>query len=374
LNNQDDQFIDPGQYNPEQYSVYGDPEEQKATYISAGNNPDPGAYQNWNATPPPPPPTYDNPYEAWNPYATTIPQEISGYQVNPPQPRKRRSWPCAVLVLLLVLVLCGGVVGGAVYGYDFFISRLPSTSVGFQVPGGANGLTTIRVGGHPSIKIDRNTGLIRVHPSNKSNTITIQASDSTQNPVSQAIPYSQSNNGSTITFDVSNFETDDVDIAVPATTDLTLNTNDGDINVSGITGVMALTSNAGSIIVSQAVLNGQSMLVTNGGSIRATQVTLNGSTKLSTNGNSITFTGSLNPQGTYTFDTTTGTIDITLAANSAFHVDATSDTSSITTNFSGVLVTKNNPGSEAHGNVGKAPRARLTITASTGSIKLQKGP
>jgi hypothetical protein len=374
LNNQDDQFIGPEQYNPEQYSVYSDPEERQATYISSGNNIDPGTFRDWNVTPPPPPPTYDNPYESWNPYASTTSQGISGYQVNPPHARKRRSWPCVVLALLLVLVLCGGAVGGAVYGYTFLTSRLPATSVGLQAPGAASGLTTISVGVHPTVKIDRNTGLIRVHPSNKNGIITIQASDSTHNPINQAIPYSQGNNGGAIIFDVSNFETDDVDIAVPQTTDLNLNTNDGNINVSGITGVMALTSNAGSIIVSQAALNGQSKLETNGGSIRATQVTLNGSTGLSTNGDNITFTGSLNRQGTYTFDTTTGMIDITLAANSAFHVDATSDTSSITTNFSGVRVTNSNPGSEAHGNVGKAPRARLTITASTGSIKLLKGP
>jgi DUF4097 and DUF4098 domain-containing protein YvlB len=75
--------------------------------------------------------------------------------------------------------------------------------------------------------------------------------------------------------------------------------------------------------------------------------------------------------GTYTFTTDTGSVNVTLPAQSVFHVDASTSTGSINTNFPGVIVQHHQvTGADAHGDVGAAPQATLTLSTSTGSINL----
>ncbi len=291
---------------------------------------------------------------------------------TPARPRRRSRLGCT-LSLLVVLLLLGGFVAGGVYAFR----AIQKGSGGIQLPAGVGGLvsgiTTVTVAGEPTIAIDRNVGPIHVRASVDSHTVTIKALDSSQNVVNQSIPYTLSSDHTLLTFDASDFEIDDLQITAPAVTDLKLTTNDGDINVAGLSGNTKLSSNGGSIHVSQSTIAGPSSFDTNGSAVQVTGVKMHGSATFSTNGDNITFTGSLDPLGTYKFDTTTGHIAITVPGDSRFHIDATSDTSTVTSAFPDVSVQSNTPGAEAHGDVGRPPRAQVTVTDSTGSIDLQKG-
>jgi DUF4097 and DUF4098 domain-containing protein YvlB len=89
---------------------------------------------------------------------------------------------------------------------------------------------------------------------------------------------------------------------------------------------------------------------------------------------SITFVGSIGSSGNYEFSTNTGSVNVTLPGNATFHVDATTDTASISSNFPGVNVQKHNAvSSEAHGDVGSSPNAQVTLKTNTGSIELHRG-
>jgi DUF4097 and DUF4098 domain-containing protein YvlB len=146
----------------------------------------------------------------------------------------------------------------------------------------------------------------------------------------------------------------DFDVKVPPAAVLQLKTNTCSIDVSGVSGQMTLSSNTGSLQVSGGTVKGNTALITNTGSV--------------------TFNGAITEGGTYTFTTDTGSVNVTLPAESVFHVDASTDTGSINTNFTGVVVQHREvTGADAHGDVGSSPQATITLRTSTGSINLYQG-
>ncbi|MBA2288178.1 MAG: DUF4097 family beta strand repeat protein [Ktedonobacteraceae bacterium] len=364
------------------YNNYDDDQQQPWDYGLPANS-GYGAEQLEASVPPPPP--YlppSNPYESANyagsalPY-TTDPAYSGTPMLTPafssPRPRRRSRLGC-VLSLLVVLLLIGGFIAGGVYAFRAIQKGTGAIQLPAGVGGVVSGITTVMVAGETTIAIDRNVGPIHVRAGADSHTISIKALDSSEHVVNQSIPYTLSSDHTVLTFDVSGFEIDDLQITVPAAIDLKLTTNDGEINVAGLSGHMKLSSNGGSIHVSQSTIAGPSSLDTNAGGVQVTGVKMRGSATFSTNGDGITFTGSLDPLGTYKFDTTTGHIAITVPGDSRFHIDATSSTSTVNSAFPGVSVQRNTIGAEAHGDVGRPPRAKVTVTDSTGSIDLQKGP
>ena len=135
---------------------------------------------------------------------------------------------------------------------------------------------------------------------------------------------------------------------------------------------MTLSSNAGAINVSQCAIKGNSKLDTNGAAIQATQVSLSGTTTLSTNAGNITFSGMLDRHSTLVITNNTGVINVTLPADAAFHVDATSSAGTITSEFPSIQVTLDISGGEAHGDVGNPPRATIHIDTNDGQVHLHK--
>ncbi len=141
------------------------------------------------------------------------------------------------------------------------------------------------------------------------------------------------------------------DVYVPTTVDLDLHTNAGSIDVYNVRGQVKLHSHAGSI--------------------SAAQTTLTGNASFQTNAGAITFAGTLIAEASYRFQTNAGPVDLTLPANSAFHVDAKTDVGSLAVDFPGVSVFQQFIGKEAHGDVGAYPRAQLSLLSNVGSIALQ---
>jgi hypothetical protein len=62
---------------------------------------------------------------------------------------------------------------------------------------------------------------------------------------------------------------------------------------------------------------------------------------------------------------------VTLPADGVFHVNASTDTGSINTNFPGVIVQhRQMVGADASGDVGSSPQATVTLRTNTGSVNL----
>lgn len=268
-------------------------------------------------------------------------------------PRRRSHWPWLVLTFILLFML---LIGGTVFA--LFIA-------GYNFTGYAQSITETQhflVYSDPTFVLNNDTGSIHVRAGSTQSEVTIQATKHSGpwgNLNDLKVSYTQNSEANTVTVNVDrlssfNFFTSasvEFDVTVPTIASLQLKTNTGSVDVSGVNGQMVLTSNTGSISASDGMLSGNSQLITNTGSV--------------------TFTGAIDPNGAYRFETNTGSADVTLPAGSVFHVDASTDTGSINTNFPGITVQHHQfVGADAHGDVGSSPQATISMKTNTGSINL----
>lgn len=151
----------------------------------------------------------------------------------------------------------------------------------------------------------------------------------------------------------------DFEISVPEFTDIQIEGNAGTIRVDGINGRYQLKSNAGTIQIAQGTVSEQSNISTSAGTINVVQSNLRGHVSFVTNAGTINYSGSLDPQGTYTFTTNLGTIDIGLPASSSFLLKAHTDLGSINNQFGGSIV-------------GESPHATVELKTNLGSINVHK--
>jgi Putative adhesin len=396
--------------------------------------------------------------------------------------RRRRIWP---FLLALILLL-----GGGIYTYQRF-----NTSSGLPSPAGADGVANFTVGTHPVIVINGANSGINVHVNSADHVVTLRAVSSSSDTNNTAIPYTQSS-GQTYTFDVSSFNSDTLDLAVPALTDLQVTTTDGAINVNGVSGQMALSASNSPITIVGSTLDGSSSLNANDGGLILNTVTFSGAANLvsgnsnvtltnvnfhgpatigasgqvalaqdtfadtatldTSNGglsvNTTTFAGaasltagtsdhitttnttfkstallnanngaitlttttfagavtvtsadtftttqttfqtgatvrssgamnisaSFGAQGNYQFITSNGDIDLTLSSDMSFHVDASTNNGSISSDFPTIRVTMdpNTPNvTQAHGDVGQsgsASKLKFTLTADNGAVRIHR--
>jgi hypothetical protein len=293
------------------------------------------------------PPAYTWP----NYYPGVRSQWTPGSQFGPQYQRRHSAWPWMVVTFVLLLML---LVGGL---FALLSIGLPTnTSTVTETP------RHFIVSANPTLVINNDTGSMHVRAGSSANDVTIQATRHSGlwgNVNTITVSYAQDREGNAITVNVdrtsgSNFFAStsvDFDVTVPSAATLQLKTNTGSIDVTGIGGQIVLTSNTGSITASNGMASGNTQLITNTGSI--------------------TFNGSIARSGTYQFQTNTGSVEVTLPADSVFHVNASTDTGSINTNFSGVFVQhRQMVGADASGDVGSSPQATVTLRTNTGSVNL----
>jgi hypothetical protein len=221
------------------------------------------------------------------------------------------------------------------------------------------------VSANPTLVLNNDTASIHVHAAGSGSDVTIQAikhNGPGGNLNDVRVSYTQNTEGNSVTVNVdrlSNFTfftstSVEFDVTVPSIATLQLKTNTGSSDVRGVSGQMALTSNTGSVEARDGLVSGTTQLFTNTGSI--------------------TFTGSIERSGTYRFATNTGSVHATLPSASVFHVDASTNTGSINTNFPAVNVQPHQfTGADAHGDVGNAPQATVSLRTNTGSMSLSQG-
>ena len=206
----------------------------------------------------------------------------------------------------------------------------------------------------PTLIVNNDVGSIHVEPGSSSNNVHVKVKKSGGNPDDIKVNYSQ--NGNTVTVTIKRVNTSsttkaDADITVPNKSNLQLQNGTGDIEVTGIEGKLLLTNGTGSI--------------------NATQVKLSSNSQLQTGTGSVNFSGSIDG-GNYQFQSNTGDVEVSLPSDASFHVNANTDTGSISSDFSGVAIERNIVGASASGTIGSTPSATITLTTNTGSIHLQK--
>lgn len=300
-----------------------------------------------------PPPFNDDPRE--QPWQGMPPGQMYGEKLQPQQ-RKRRGLKGCLIAFVTVLVLFSLL--AAVGGFVFY--RFGSTAFGPGVT--ENHTYQVSTTSSPTLVINDPVGTVHVH-SSKSSTVSIQATKRTEgfggNPNNIHVIYNDNTQTNTITVTVDNgprflgVPLVDFNITVPDAANLNLKSDTGSIDVTGVTGQMSLQSNTGSITAEQDNLTTSSQLTTDTGSV--------------------TFNGTLAQNSSYVFSTNTGSVHVTLPADSTFHVDAKTDTGSFHSDFPGLNPDKSGVGNEVHGDVGNSPNTNLTLTTNTGSIDLNQG-
>ncbi len=349
MSNQEMLFSDPEWRPPQQQEEKKDSQEQEA-FVPRPINTDPREQpQQFQQPVWQPPQPREEPYMQPGAYPSAGPQQMVGERVRP-RPRRRGPGPWFWIILVLIILALSGV-GRMGFGGFGFHNSVTDTAHNFTVQG------------LPIVVINDDVGTIRVHTGNTGEvdvTATKQSEGMFGNPNNIHIDYGQ--NKSTITVNVdggSGFFSSgkvDLDVTVPMKADLQLQTNTGEIDVTGVDGQMSLQTDTGTINATQDELMGQSLLKTDTGAV--------------------TFNGSLDTTGAYRFEANTGAVNVTLPGNSAFHLDASSDTGSINSSFPGVQENVQHPdntSSNVSVDVGINPQSTVTLKTDTGAINLNTG-
>jgi hypothetical protein len=127
----------------------------------------------------------------------------------------------------------------------------------------------------------------------------------------------------------------DLDIIVPAVSDLHVHGNAGEIRLRNIVGQVVIETNAGNIDVQEATFRRTSTLRTNAGAIN--------------------FEGILDPPGCSHFETNAGNISASLSRSSSIAITAKTDLGTIHNEFGGDII-------------GAEPHASLALRTNLGSI------
>ncbi len=218
------------------------------------------------------------------------------------------------------------------------------------------------VGDTPTLIINATEGTVHIHSDENSSTtktvsVIVNQNDRGNPDSNPNVTSTQTANTITVTENSQGFEDNNasIDITTPKSSNVQLNDSNGNVTIEGVTGTIEAQTSQGNINADS--VNGQVTLSSNNGDISFTNGSLSGQSSLHSDSGDIFYSGSIASQGSYKFDTTNGSVYIGLPSDSAFHFD---------------VLNNNNYENEFGGNnIGNAPRANLTVSAS-GSIHISK--
>ena len=348
MSNQEMQFADPDWKPSQQLDTKTNPQEQEV-YNPQPINADSREQNQWTAAPPPPP--LQDGYTGLRPYADPAPQQMQGGNFRQRPYRRRGRGPLFWIILAIIII---SLASGGSRSFGGLGNGFPDHN-SFNHQAMMVSPITYTVIGQPTIVINDPNGSVTV-TQGQDNVVAIQpingnASDiqsnynKASNTVNASVPGDAQGSG-------------DLQVTVPQGANLQLQTDSGNISVNGV--------------------EGQMTLATKNGDINATNDGLSGlSTMTITNSGDINFDGTIDSRGTYQFQTNNGTVDFTVPSSSAFHVDASSNPGSITSEFSSVQVQNNDSSSsaKASGDIGMSSSskgAKVTITTQNGDINLNQ--
>lgn len=285
-------------------------------------------------------------------YQSPDAQQI-GEQKIYPSPRKRRRWLLPLAVITAALALLAGqhyVLEGL--GHVFFSQGRPysdnqsKSSQSNSPPGLTDVLPeqAFSVQGTPSLTIKDPDGMVQIHRGDNNRVVihpTLRCAQvcTRKNVHLKAETNGINNPGITVQADFPDHDSLDLDITVPATSNIEATNEAGDLTLNGVSGRMDLTADAGMLTFENGVIQEKSAFKDKAGSI--------------------TFDGALAPNGDYNFKDQAGSIDMTLPADSAFTLDVNSDAGQINNEF----------GSDT---IGTNPTSRIHASTTAGEIHIHK--
>src|SRR5579883_1858679 len=281
-------------------------------------------------------------------------QQVGEKLYAPNNRRPRRRGLLLILALLILIVLAGG---SFLSQIGIFTSTQQSTNT-----------HSVSITGHPRLVIHDDSGTVHIHTGGNSSSVVITETKHATGLGSVSlndmhVTYGGSGNTVEITAQDGinplffGSKGIDLDITAPNTSDVVVTDGSGQVEINDITGQVQAETGSGSVTVNN--LNGPATLKTGSGDIEVKGATLSGQSTMKTGSGSIDFSGSIDPAGSYNFGTGSGSITVAVPASSAFKLDATTDSGTVTNGF----------GSNS---VGSGQQAGLQLHTGSGDISLQK--
>lgn len=271
-----------------------------------------------------------------------------------PHPPRRKGFRAFWLVPIVLLFLIGSM------SYGFF-EHHEQSGKGFGGPGKEQ---SFNVGATPKLIINDTGGTVHIHSNDDSSntgTVTIRIDRSGNFESGSGTTITPDKVAGVITIDVAEqgFGNNDVniDITTPKTSNVQLNDSNGDIAIEGVTGTIKAQTARGKIQADN--VSGQVTLASTNGDVSLENGSLSGQSSLHSDNGDIHYNGSINPQGSYKFDTINGSVDVGLPSNTAFHLIGQSTNGRYENEF----ITND---------VGSGTRPSLTVISENGSIHISK--
>ena len=352
------QMFSPQENEPqgaEERQANTDPREQGPEY-HVPPEPDSSAYS-----------SYEQGYRRYDPH-------MEGEKLRPPQSLSSKQWMWIIIAVVVLLVI-GGSVLNTILGSVLFVAGLVcccyviwrlAFNQAVQLP-----MQSFEVSGRQDLIVDNPFGAIRIHRGS-ANAVEVRGTRyySSLFPSRPSYPLNATQQGNQVrvevwnpqarrSFSLGDFGRIDLDITVPESSDVHVQSDASAITVDGIQGHAFIRTNAGTIDVKNASLASQSFVHTNAGTINVQNVKLEGNARMETNAGTISFSGSVNPGGDYSFETNAGTIDMALPAGTAFILDAKTDLGTVSNQFGNV-------------SVGEGARATLHLRTHLGTISVKR--
>ncbi len=295
------------------------------------------------------PPPFVPPYRPGSPYSPTASME------------RKAGVPWYVwliggcLVSLVLVVLACAVVVGVFGGLAARFSNLQQASTTFT--------RTFAVTSTPNLVIDSNAGSVRI-VSGATGQVTVEATKTARADSSEAAQQDLNSmrvdviqNGNTITItsktDQSSFlrvRTVNFVVTVPSSANVDVRLNAGNLEVSGVTGVVTANLNAGNVT--------------------ATNVLFGAGSRLHLNVGNIEVNGSLSPQAALDISVNTGNVAVTLPAATATHIEASTSAGTVTISGWDITVNRTVPGASAVGDTSANPTSTLTTRVNAGNVTI----
>lgn len=276
----------------------------------------------------------------------------------PPSPRRNNTAIIVAVVAAVVLVpllLCG--IGVALFASAgiFMSSR--------QVEQSATSQFQLAVPNHPAITISDTAGQVTIIKGTAQQ-VTVVATKHTRATSNESardqlnamtVAAVSTADGARITATTEqnrplNQQTIDLRITVPETSDLTLTVTAGTISMTSITGLLNLTSSAGSVDLRD--------------------MTLQGATTLKLSAGTLNFSGTLASDASVTATIATGTANIRLPSTSATRFDASTQVGSVHVTGWTTTIQQSGAGQSAAFDLNAQPTSTMTVRVNVGTINL----
>ena len=321
---------------------------------------------------------------------------LQGEKLRPAPPPTLQGWKIVLIILIIALVITGGgalgslisVIVGLLGGSFGLVVAAFIVLVAVSMRPVPLPMRTFAVDAHAELSIHNDSGNVRILRG-ENHQVEVRGTRYVSKLFGESgeVPIFSTQDGNSISIDVKHWSFlrffhigyVNLDIHVPASSDIQIRCNAGTLDISGISGHVNARTNAGTVMVASSQLADGSFLHTNAGTMTIHRSILNGSMRghtdagtisieesalqgnaaFTTNAGTIHFDGELSPDSDSLFKTNAGTIDAILPSDSSFALTAHTSLGSVRNDFHGNLV-------------GHGPYARLNLESQVGTVSVRR--